>query len=344
MSLEDLKVHVEVEASLHFPDLIFNKTTTKMNFAVHLLSTLLSESDRDVVGLHIETGDGMKPYVFNQWSRSQLLTLVGTREKWFSRVPLERQAEELGARLHVLDGYNIRTMRSVDADFPLRFVRGLVSSEYSDIPNTNIMEAVTRCAPTDTKVLRGPSGVSDRAFYAYIVSPSPITIPNTNFFAYPVVVVKNSEVGYSSLFVVPGLLLRRYNRKEHDFIPVVVESRAVLRKIHRGMIDLSEKFEKAFSDCATVWSDMSKKVPSLVTKSYLSEDDALAEMRKLLFSSQAAKEFVDKCVTAYKATKRIHTALDIFEVITDVCAAETERDAQYDVGSIAGAVLFKLLF
>lgn len=344
MSLDDLRKNVELEASLYLPDMVYGVTSRehKMNFRVHPLSTMLSEHDRDVVGVSITLNDETKPYLFNSWSRSQLLSLLGTREKWFSRVPLERQAEELDARLHVIDGYNFRTMRALDSEFPLRFIRGLVSSEYSDIPNTNIMEAVVQRAPADAQVLRGPSGVSDKAFYAYIVSPSPITIPNTTFFAYPVVVVKNSEVGYSSLYVIPGILLRRYVRDE--FVPVVLESRAVLKKIHRGTIDLPAKFEKAFTDCSAVWSDMSLKAPSLVSRHYLSEDEAISEMRKMLLGAHASSDFIESCVRMYKSSPRVHTALDIFESVSEMCAEEKDRDAQYDLGSIAGAVLFKLLF
>lgn len=345
MSLADLKANVDVEASLHLPDLIYDtdKTDKLLKFNVLPLSETLTENDKDTVGLTITLeGVEQKPYVFSRWSRSQLLSLLGTREKWFARVPLSRQADELNARLHVLHDYNLRTMRALDDDFPLRFVRGLVSSEYADIPNTDIMNAIVEKSPPDAMALRGLSGISDRAFYACVVVPSPITIPNTSFFAYPMAIVKNSEVGYTSLYVIPGILVRRY--VGNIMVPTVFESKAVLKKIHRGKIDLAARFETAFAECAGMWDDMSKKLPALATKSYVDDDATISAMRQLLSGALAQKDFIDRCVKTYKSAPRMQTALDIVNVITEVCSEIDDRDDQYNAGAIAGAVLYKLMF
>lgn len=345
-SLAELKANVDLEASLHLPDLVYDitKDDKRIKFDVLALSEMLAEYESDVIGARITIGNEEKLYTFSKWSRSQLLTLLGAREKWFSRVPLSRQADELNARLHVMNSYNFRTMRALDEDFPLRFVRGLVSAEYADIPNTEIMDAIIAKAPADAMVLRGPSGISDRAFYAYVVVPSPITIPNTTFFAYPAAVVKNSEVGYTSLYVIPGILMLKWAGRLNDVIPVVLESKAVLKKIHRGKIDLAARFEQAFTECASMWSGMSSKIPTLATKAYPTDDATISAMRNLLLSSHAQKDFVEKCVKLYKSAQRTQTALDIVNVIAEVCAEINDRDEQYIVGAIAGAVLYKLMF
>lgn len=347
MTTTDLKASVDVEASLHLPDLIYNQESNEhsLKFDVLPLSSMLSSADRDIVGLQIKRKDEtFLPYVFSKWSRSQLLTLMGTREKWFSRVPLVRQADELNARLHTMNSYNFRTMRVLDDELPIRFVRGLVSSEYADIPNTEIMDAIVAKAPPNSMALRAYSGISDRAFYAYIIIPSPITIPNTKFFAYPAIIVKNSEVGYTSLYVIPGILIRRWaGGSKDDVVPAILESRAVLKKIHRGKIDLSEKFQTAFNDCAAIWSDMTTKMPLLASKLYASEDAAIHAMSGFLVGASAQADFVKRCSDEYKKQTRTNTALDIVEVISSVCAAIDDRDEQYIASSIAGAVLYKLM-
>jgi hypothetical protein len=345
MSLTELKGNVDADAALHLPDLIYDVSSEShsLRFEPILLSTLLGEEEQDVVGAAIERDRDTDTkredkYIFTRWSRSQLLSLLGTKEKWFSLVGLERQADELNARLHGLSNYNFRTQSAADDVFPAKLIRGLVSREYADIPNTEIMKAVVETIPDTSMALRYASGITDRAFYAYIVSPTPITIPNTKFFAYPGAVVKNSEVGYTSLWVIPSLIVRAYG------VPVVIESQAVLRRIHRGKVDLPAKFKEAFEKCAASWTDMATKIPMLASKSYLNDDDAVASMERLLASCLSRKDFIDLCRDTYRSQNRSHTALDIFETITEACASYTNRDESYEVGAIAGAVLYRLVF
>lgn len=344
MSLKELKGNVDADAALHLPDLIYdvNSDDHSLRFEPVPLSTLLGEEEQDAVGAVIErdrnTNKQEDKYVFTRWSRSQLLSLLGTKEKWFSFVGLERQADELNARLHGMTNYNFRTQSAVDDNFPVKLIRGLVSREYADIPNTEIMKAVVDTVPEASMALRHASGITDRAFYAYIISPTPITIPNTKFFAYPGAVVKNSEVGYTSLWVIPSLVVKAMG------VPIVMESRAVLRRIHRGKVDLPAKFKEAFEKCAASWTDMASKIPVLASKSYLSEDDAVATMERLLSSCLSRKDFIDLCRDTYRSQTRSHTALDIFEAITEACASYTNRDESYEVGAIAGAVLYRLVF
>lgn len=346
MSLKELQANVAADAALHLPDISYdsNSHDHSVEFEALPLSTLLDENEADVAGLRIatnrqdpETAESLA-YMFTPWSRSQLLSLLGTREKWFSFVGLSRQVEELNARLHGLHNYRLRTMRAVDEDFPVRLIRGLVSSQYVEISNVSIMEAVVAKAAPGSMALRAHSGISDRAFYSYIVSPTPITIPGTSFFAYPGAVVKNSEVGYTSLWVIPALIMRA-----HD-APVVIEAKYVLKRIHRGQVDLAAIFEDAFTKCAATWADLVTQIPALAAKTYGTEDAAVAVMERLLASTVAKKEFILNCTRKYKAGSRRHTALDIFEATTETCEELIDRDETYAVGAIAGAVLYKLLF
>lgn len=346
MSLKELQDSVVADAALHLPDIYYdtNSSDHDVKFEALLLSSLIDENEADVAGLRITTDrqdpQAMRndPYMFTRWSRSQLLSLFGTKEKWFSSVGLDRQVEELNARLHVFSSYRIRLMKAVDEDFPVRVIRGLVSSEYAEIKNTEIMESVISKADPESKALRGYSGITDRAFYAYIMSPSPITIPGTSFFGYPGAVVKNSEVGYTSLWTIPTLVMRQKG------VPVVFESKHVLKRIHRGRADLNDAFEKAFKDCAVVWADMTAQIPKLASRTYGTEDAAVAALDRMLESAGARRDLIAKASAAYKAKVRQHTALDVFEAITEACAEVVDRDDLYDAGAIAGSVLYKLLF
>lgn len=339
MSLTELKGDVDANASLHLPDLIYDIDSRDhaLSFEIARMSEHLPGED-DVVGIKLIRGNTSAQYMFSKWSRQQLLSLLGTREKWFIPVELEQQAAELNIRKHALGYYNFRTSRAVDDDFPVHFVRGIVSSVYADIPNTEIMDAIIEKMPVESMALRAYSGLTDRAFYAYVVSPDPITIPGTSFFAYPGAVIKNSEVGYTSLWVIPMLMLR------FQGVPFVLESKAVLKRVHRGKVNLSEKFEEAFSKCSALWSGFSAKIPHLVSKTYSTADATMDAMERMLVAAGAAKDFLQKCRTAYPTAPRNHTALDIVDTIAEVCASCADRDDSYVMGSVAGAVLYKLLF
>jgi hypothetical protein len=150
--------------------------------------------------------------------------------------------------------------------------------------------------------------------------------------------VKNSDVGYTSLYVIPTLTMSMHA------MPVVMESKAVLKRIHRGKIDLGEKFEEAFTQCSMMWVELAAKLPHLASKSYRTKDAAITAMTTLLTSILATKEFILKCTRAYGSVPRRDTALDIFEAVAEVSATYTDRDDSYAMGSIAGAILAKLVF
>ena len=339
MSLTELRTDVDNDARLHLPDFVYDYESAdrRLKFEVVPLNTYLP-GENDVVGIRMTVEGDQAEYVFSEWSRQQLLSLLGTKERWFSFVTEERQAEEMNARLHALTGYNFRTSKAVDDDFPVRFVRGIVSRYYTDIPNADIMAAVVEKMPEGTMALRKHSGLTDRAFYAYLLSPTPITIPGTRFSAYPGMVVKNSDVGFTSLYVIPMLVSAAHG------IPVVMETEKILKRIHRGQVDLHEKLAEAFNKCAVLWSDLSQKLPRLAAKKYTSADDAVAAMERVLTASLATRSFIQRCSSAYNKQPRQHTALDIFDAISEVCAEVTQRDESYSAGAIAGAVLYRLLF
>jgi hypothetical protein len=277
----------------------------------------------------------MRPHVFTRWARHQLLQHVGTREKWFRTVPFHQQASELNERRHTFHKHKFRLMRGSDA----RVVRGLVSDVYTDIPDTEVMEALTNVLP-DGQALKHFSGKTDRAMYAYMVSPRQLAIPGTGFLAYPGVIIKNSEVGYTSLWVIPFLWM-----PENDSVACFT-SRAPFKRIHRGAVkELREKFEKALEESSVFWGELDKKLARLTTVTYTTEDDAVEALRTLLRGAGATKLFMYRCEQAYQAAKHhFHSGRSIFETILVVVRRQDGEDAAHDHAAIAGAVLTKLIF
>jgi hypothetical protein len=348
MSLTELQDSVVIDADHHHPDIIFDPTGQHHNmfFRVLPMKEIIDENEENMVGLVIDSNIDdhvlyeTRAHMFTRWSRHQLLAFFGAREKWFSFVDLERQADELNARVGSLAGHCIRTMRPFDEDFPIHIVRGIVSAEYVDIPNVAIMEAMVARMPSDACALRYHSGITDRAFYAYVFSPDIIAIPGTKFIAHPGALVRNSEVGHTSLSITPCLVTPTGQ-------PIVAKEHVMLRRVHRGRdLDLMGLFEGTFDKCATLWKGMSSKIMMLSSKTYPDTDNAVATMQRLLIRAEARKDFIALCTQKYRNTRSgqtRHTALDIFEVVTEVCATFTDRDESYELGAIAGAVLFRLV-
>jgi len=347
MSLKELQDSVAFDAALHHPDIIYDPVGSNHNmyFSVVPMRELIDEREQDIVGLTIETdladpsSYNSRSHMLTKWSRHQLLAFFGVREKWFSFVELDRQAEELNARVSALSGYCVRTMRPYDDDFPVHVVRGLVSAEYVDIPNTAIMEAVVARMPPDSVALRYASGITDRSFYAYVMSPNLIGIPGTKFHAHPTVLIRNSEVGHTSLSVTPALV-------NANGQPIVAKEHMMLRKVHRGRdLDLRKLFEAAFAKCATLWEGMAEKIPLLVSKTYTFADGVVV-LQRMLHRAEAKKEFIFACEQHMKKTFHANTtitALDLVETITEVASGYTDRDENYEISAIAGAVLFRLV-
>jgi len=301
----------------------------------------LEEDDVGSVGLKItfrEHGnEDQYSYFFTEWSRQQLLSLLGVREHWFSLVPQETQVKELNVRLHALNDRQIRTMKAVDG-YDVRFVRGIVSKQYADLPNASVMDAVMQEAAHDTEVLTEASGITDRAFYAYLQSPRQLTIQGTSFVCNPGVLIRNSDVGYTSLYVIPYLGLNTTKN------PAVIEHKTLLKRIHRGNIDLRTEFRDAFAKAALLWSDLEAKLPMLTATTYSSEEIAIGVLSSLLASAGSREGFVQKCVTTYKRVVRKHSALSVFEAVSETCAQYLTNDDRYTENALAGAVLYKLLF
>jgi hypothetical protein len=328
--LTTLNSKVEAFAELCCPDVVV-ADETPLSFQEQ---TLEDQGGRQYAALIL----GGVPHMFTKWSRSQLLSHLGTREKWFSSVTVRQQAQELSIRTHTLVGHMLRTMKTYDADSDVRLVRGIVSAKFGDIPDTQVMSSLLEHMP-EGRCLAGISGKTDRAFYAYAVSDEIIGVAPglQRFRASPGLVVKNSEVGYSSLWVYPMLMF------SHG---VAVIENKVLRQIHRGSSEgLIEKMDDAIQDLAAVWGPIEKRLAALHTLTWPDEDSAVNAMRAALLgrSVGATKLFAYQCEQRYRKQKHsLHTGAEVLAAVLDRGSVLSDKDGAYTQASAAGALLFAL--
>jgi hypothetical protein len=338
LPLTTLKSRVDSFAELCEPDFVYRGAASReLTFATVCVQALLGDPlAPDRMGLKFQDEQGTEQlHLFTTWSRQQLLSHMGAREKWFAPVSLGQQAIELNARRHTLEGHMLRTMRTYDYE-TVRLVRGLVSSKYGDIPDTSIMEALTTIMPEGMAIARH-SGKTDRAFYAYVVVRDPIEIPQTGFRAFPGMVVKNSEVGFTSLWVLPMLYSPGTGA-------CVLEQYDVLRRIHRGKPgELEVQFREALDRLKDVWSTAEERLHALHRIKFADEDAAIEKMKGLILRVGGPKMLAWRCEQAYRAAQHpAHTGHTIFTTILDRVASEQDKDTAHTAAGVAGAVLLKL--
>jgi hypothetical protein len=333
--LKNLKSRVDHFASLCCPDFTYTEEDERgLIFA--------SEEELDVgyydgvIGLRIKDREDTPLHLFTKWSWSQLRSHLGVRQKWFDVVSLEQAATELNKRRHTLRGFVFRTMKTVEED--LRVVRGMVSPSYTDIPDTDIMSVLTGLFPNG-QVVHFFSGKTDRAFYAHVIlGNNPCHIPGTRTSLFPGVTIKNSEVGYSSLYVVPMLYMA-----ERKAI-VSFDQVKHLRRTHRGQVSaMRATFDQAINEVKDYWSDLNNILVKLEKVTYSDEEAAAETAYKLVRGVGGTKAFAHACRLTYKRLSfTTHTAASVFEAIAAEVAVTQNKDDAYTRASIAGAVMLKL--
>jgi hypothetical protein len=270
-------------------------------------------------------------HLFTDWSRPQLLSHLGTREKWFKAVSAAQQAFELNERRVVLHKHRLRIMRTYTEGVSL--FRGIVSDHYAEIPDTLIMEAVLAAQP-DGQYLPQLSGKTDKAFYCYMTADA--KVGTSKYQATPGAVFRNSEVGFTSLWITPFLLIRN--------VPIVVRQHVLLRRSHRGQLaELRQDFDEALDKLSKVWGPLNQRLLALPTVSFNDEETALGHMRTTLKTMRITSGVIESCAAAYSAAKhQHHTAATVFDAVLQVAEAP-DRDDAYEKGELAGLFLFRVI-
>ncbi len=284
------------------------------------------------------------PYTFTEWSRSQLLQHLGTREKWFASVSPAQEVAELTARLHTLSDSVIRRRtyktRSADGTESTNHeIRGFVSKSYADIPDAVIVRALEDVCGFDAWVVSRYTDKTDRALYAYVVSGVELGLPGTDERVFAGVQVQNSEVGYSSLRVTPVLYFGALST------PVVINEDLVFRKVHRGdHALLRTQFQAAIEKAKTICGDLVQKTRGLYQLTYPDADNAVHHLSLALTRAGAQKSFIRAVELVYrKDPRQAHDGKRIFDAVVAVVAEQQDNNKVADLATVAGAVLVGLL-
>lgn len=287
--------------------------------------------DPDAVGVSFSGEE--KIHFFSEWSRSQLLSHVGTREKWFLPISAERQAGELQHRLPLIRKHVFRRMRSADG-VTLPMIRGIVSQQFADIPDTHVLRELFAASP-DAEIVSRISDQTDRALFVYITLDEHLQLPDSPSRLRPGVVVRNSEVGFSSLFVCPFVWIEGTRGiatlTRHD----------VFRKIHRGQAeDLKSSFAKAATEIRALWGDLQARLTRLANISYATEDEAVESLQNVMARAKARKSLTWRTEQIFrKKNGHAITGLRLFESVMEAISEEPDLNVHHDASAVAGAFL-----
>lgn len=268
----------------------------------------------------------------SEYARSQLLAHMGVKERWFSSVPCEQEADELSRRFLMLDKFRMRRL----SDGNDTIIRGIVSPHYTDLPNVDVMASIVKLMPEATCVA-SMSMLTQRAFYATLICGKKINLPGTTLRGFPCLIVRNSEVGYTSLWAVPALWV------DACHLPFVFKT-PLLRRAHRGTFDIGALLNIAIDEAATWTAGLPKQLTALRSVlSFPDIDTAVDALRGMILSNNGPKALALAAERALRANPGGLTGEELLlALIAGVQSASPDPDVNYDHAQIAGAVLLTL--
>jgi hypothetical protein len=300
--------------------------------------SFIPNADKTGCLLRPMSGPNLHPHILSEWAERQLYTHFGVRPKWFTYVESSQQATELNLRLHSTPKHKFRTLR--DAGSELFLVRGFVSPVYADVPDTKVMDSLLEAfgSPDRARVLPG-AGKTDQCLYAHVINADAVALPTAAGGVFAGVTVMNSEVGYTSVRVVPVM----YWDWCGQVVPI--PSGKLFKRIHRGNFDnLVQDFRDAVEANKRYVGDVADMMKALENVTYQSADDAASALYAAVVAARGTRGFAQECTTAYSSSNRlVHTGVGIVQVIAEVAAKSLTQDEQYTLASIAGAVAVHLV-
>lgn len=294
---------------------------------------------QDVLGAPSEAsvvvhGKTDAPYVFTDWSRSQLMSHLGVSATWFKPVNTDTECAELRLRLPLLERHRLRRMRG-DAGSPGQ-VRGLVGVNYADIPDVYVLKTFDEAVP-NMRCVSQLSGQTDRALYAYVLIDKELRLPDCARVVYPGITIKNSEVGYSSLVICPFAWVPSLHRRAIITLPGLSK----FRRIHKGKVDnLLADFQDIAIRIRSLWSNYQDQLDALRKKTYADEDEAVTQLELLLTRAGSRKHFIRAATNEYKSNKhKQHNAEWLLEACLSAMASMDDNNQLHDTSAIAGGLL-----
>lgn len=284
-------------------------------------------------------GRNPEAHNFTDWSRKQLLSLMGVRERWFDMVDPGTEASELQYResLGALKRYKLRLRQ--DPGYGIPEIRGIVSQHYTAINDTEVLERVQETLPPDSyRVLGQYTRKEEHITHIFLVLREPIGVDN-GLQGFAAVTIRNSEVGASALNIGTSLVIPL----GYNLVPIWT-NRANYRRVHKGSKKtLLTDFEIAAHDASTAGQDIVAKSARLEQIVFDTEDKAKVFIEDTLKRYRAPKGLISRSKEAYFTRSQRPTGMDVVKAIVSAISANHTVDATHTEGTIAGAVLFRLI-
>lgn len=344
MKIEDLLQRVTKRTKLYFTDYVSSGSgvTVRPVDLTAVLSDIPPEDqdDPDVVGFEFDAlhPDPSRVYLTNDWSRSQFLTFLGVREKWFSTVDLHTQAEEINKRMAMLVEHRFLTMRPIDSSITRAgILRGFVSLHFQQILDQTVVERVAEIMPGST-VTRALSGMSDSMLYATVVNTDvqlSFNIGGAPTSVQPCFIVSNSEIGAASLKIRPGLVWGG---------SVLWSSRGLFKKIHRGReAKILESLEDALRRAQKSWGGWADQASQLSKLRWNNEAEVFEAMTPV-FERYGTKKLNREFTSAYMKHSGPHDGLRVATAVADIVQVQGDLDATAARSRVAGLIIIEFLF
>lgn len=220
------------------------------------------------------------PIILTPHTLAQLLSTLGVRSKWFRQAPAQQMVDEISQRNHLLQSQMFKIVALGDG----LIARGLVSKSYTSVDDTDVVDAIRAKYPTGVKVNAAGSFKTHESMNLVMYSRNNLVIPGSRAKVRAATVVRNSEVGTTSLWIIPALCI-------NDSAPVILKSKAILRRSHRGS---SRQMRAALGDAldkAAVFHE------GLASKMHL--------LTHTLGDISTVLDFLDGLHVRFKATKAV---------------------------------------
>lgn len=279
-------------------------------------------------------------YLETDWARDQLYSHFGVRARWFGFVDGRQAATELNLRLGKTPKHRFRILGLVGAQE--KWVRGFVSPQYADFPDTDVMDSLVGALGSAQVIVLPHSNKTDQCLYLHLTLPTHAAIPTSNGEMRVGVTVRNSEVGYTALSMQPVLW---FQSQSSSYLVPLSKGR-LHRRIHRGQVkDMRADFTSALGALDAFMGDAQTLLQRLEVLVFGSNDVMAESAYQAIVTAQGAKIFALRVKNEILGGNYARTGLGVVEAIASAANLHKQNaDHYFELASIAGAVAMALAF